>query len=75
MSRIDVVRAWKDEEYRRSLSETERAALPDNPAGLLDVVEAELQQVGGGFDIPPTWVLYYTLYIATCRPHPLPVLQ
>jgi mersacidin/lichenicidin family type 2 lantibiotic len=69
VSHINVVRAWKDEEYRRNLSEAERAALPDNPAGLLDVVEAELQQVGGGFVVPPTPILYYTLNRFAC-PHP-----
>src|SRR4051794_23240689 len=31
-SHVDVVRAWKDSEYRAGLSEAERAALPENPA-------------------------------------------
>jgi mersacidin/lichenicidin family type 2 lantibiotic len=69
MSRVNVVRAWKDEEYRNSLTEAERASLPENPAGLLDVVESELRQVAGGYDIviPPTNVLYYTLLPGTCK--------
>jgi len=45
-SKIDVIRAWKDEAYRMSLSETERSGLPENPAGtLLDL--AEIADVSG----------------------------
>ena len=32
---MDIIRAWKDEEYRLSLTEEQRALLPDNPAGTL----------------------------------------
>ena len=48
VSRIDVVRAWKDPEYREGLSEAERAALPANPAGLMDLADAELAGAAGG---------------------------
>jgi mersacidin/lichenicidin family type 2 lantibiotic len=48
MSNVDVIRAWKDEEYRNSLSDAERAALPANPAGLIELTAAELQDVAGG---------------------------
>jgi mersacidin/lichenicidin family type 2 lantibiotic len=37
MNAIDVVRAWKDEEYRASLSEEERKLLPEHPAGSVGV--------------------------------------
>jgi mersacidin/lichenicidin family type 2 lantibiotic len=47
-SHIDVIRAWKDPAYRASLSETERAALPENPAGTMDLTDAELGHVEGG---------------------------
>jgi mersacidin/lichenicidin family type 2 lantibiotic len=50
MTKIDVVRAWKDEAYRRSLSEAERVSLPDNPAGLIDLSDSELLGVAGGTD-------------------------
>jgi mersacidin/lichenicidin family type 2 lantibiotic len=54
MSQVNVVRAWKDEEYRRGLTEAERAGLPENPAEFLEQTEAELEQaVGGGF-VGPT---------------------
>ncbi len=37
MRHLDIVRAWKDEEYRASLSAEERALLPENPAGQVQV--------------------------------------
>src|SRR5262245_757096 len=48
MSRIDVIRAWKDQAYRQSLSEAERASLPQNPAGSVELTEAESAAVVGG---------------------------
>jgi mersacidin/lichenicidin family type 2 lantibiotic len=44
----NLVRAWKDEEYRLSLSEAERALLPENPAGSLELSDAEMDLVAGG---------------------------
>ena len=48
MSHVDIIRAWKDEEYRLSLTEAQRAQLPDHPAGLIELTEAELGAVAGG---------------------------
>lgn len=48
MSNINVTRAWKDEEYRMSLSESERALLPENPAGLVELSDADLLAAQGG---------------------------
>jgi mersacidin/lichenicidin family type 2 lantibiotic len=48
MGSDNLVRAWKDEEYRSSLSEAERALLPENPAGSLELSDAELDLVAGG---------------------------
>lgn len=48
MSNVDIIRAWKDEEYRLSLSDAERAALPANPAGMIELAETELENVAGG---------------------------
>jgi mersacidin/lichenicidin family type 2 lantibiotic len=50
MSQVNVVRAWKDEEYRLGLTEAERAALPENPAGLVELAADELGSVAGGDD-------------------------
>jgi mersacidin/lichenicidin family type 2 lantibiotic len=43
-----IIRAWKDQEYRLGLTAEERSLLPDNPAGLLELNEAELAQIAGG---------------------------
>lgn len=48
MNTVDMIRAWKDAEYRESLSEAERAALPANPAGMVDVAEEDLAAASGG---------------------------
>jgi len=45
---IDIVRAWKDEAYRLSLSEEERLALPENPVGEIELTDADLEAVYGG---------------------------
>jgi mersacidin/lichenicidin family type 2 lantibiotic len=49
ISDIDVVRAWKDEEYRSSLTEAQRAQLPENPAGMIELTDEALNEVVGGF--------------------------
>ena len=44
MQEIDkIILAWKDEEFRMSLSADERQALPENPAGLLDLSNTNLK--------------------------------
>jgi mersacidin/lichenicidin family type 2 lantibiotic len=45
--KLDIVRAWKDEAYRQQLSSEEQALLPANPAGELELSDAELQAVHG----------------------------
>ena len=48
MSQHDIIRAWKDEEYRAGLSEAERALLPEHPAGLIELSDTDLDAVAGG---------------------------
>ena len=43
----DLVRVWKDEGYRQGLSPEEQVALPANPAGEIELTEAELEAVSG----------------------------
>jgi len=50
MSDIDIIRAWKDEEYRKSLTDEQRASLPANPAGKMELTDADLGSVAGGTD-------------------------
>jgi mersacidin/lichenicidin family type 2 lantibiotic len=44
-----IIRAWKDERFRESLTATEIAALPENPAGSMDISDSDLDYVGGRF--------------------------
>jgi mersacidin/lichenicidin family type 2 lantibiotic len=46
--KIDIVRAWKDDAYRQSLSSEELAMLPENPVGEFELTEADLEAVYGG---------------------------
>jgi len=59
MAHLDIIRAWKDEEYRLGLSEAERALLPAHPAGLIELTDPQLDQVRGGF------FLYFVAAAAT----------
>jgi mersacidin/lichenicidin family type 2 lantibiotic len=43
----DIIRAWQDREYRESLSDEERAKLPENPVGQIELTEDELTEVMG----------------------------
>jgi len=48
MTNEKIVRAWRDPEYRAKLNETERAGLPDHPAGWIELENADLNEVAGG---------------------------
>jgi mersacidin/lichenicidin family type 2 lantibiotic len=47
VNREQIIRAWKDEEYRSGLSESEQALLPAHPAGVVELDGAELDSVAG----------------------------
>ena len=44
-----IVRAWKDADYRASLSAEEMAQLPQNPVGSIELSEEEMRDVHGGW--------------------------
>ncbi len=46
-SDLDVVRAWKDARYRRSLSAGQLQSLPANPAGPIELTNDELKLASG----------------------------
>jgi mersacidin/lichenicidin family type 2 lantibiotic len=46
MSTLDVIRAWKDEEYRASLRESEIVLLPAHPAGAVELPLDDLTFAG-----------------------------
>src|SRR5207248_1601213 len=45
---MDIVRIWKDPEYRRRLSAAERSAVPASPAGEVELAEGSLYGISGG---------------------------
>jgi mersacidin/lichenicidin family type 2 lantibiotic len=53
MSNIDIIRAWKDDDYLNSLSEEQRSQLPENPAGIVELSDEDMEGVNGG------WGSYY----------------
>jgi mersacidin/lichenicidin family type 2 lantibiotic len=66
MSHLDVIRAWKDPEYRLSLTDAERAKLPAHPAGLSGLFEAELDSVQGGVIALPLMIGLAVVGTAYC---------
>jgi mersacidin/lichenicidin family type 2 lantibiotic len=37
MSNLNIIRAWKDEDFRNSLTEELRAQLPAHPSGAIEI--------------------------------------
>lgn len=55
---VDIARAWKDLEYRKSLTPEQLAQLPANPNGDAEaeadeISEQELNEISGGWIRPP----------------------
>jgi mersacidin/lichenicidin family type 2 lantibiotic len=48
MTDRNIIRAWKDQENRLSLSEAERASLPHHPAGAIELSDELLDDAAGG---------------------------
>lgn len=51
MSKESIIKAWKNPEYRKSLSASQRASLPPNPAGAMALSDDELERAVGGASI------------------------
>ncbi|HEY7403049.1 MAG TPA: mersacidin/lichenicidin family type 2 lantibiotic [Candidatus Angelobacter sp.] len=47
LTKLDVIRSWKDPKYRRSLSLQQLQALPEHPAGPAQLADQELKVAGG----------------------------
>jgi len=63
MSKGDIVRAWRDVEYRQSLSAEEQALLPEHPAGAIELADEDLPRVAGAF---ATWSVCPTISCLSC---------
>jgi len=48
MQDAGVVQAWKDADFWAQLSPEERALIPANPAGLVELTDEALEEVVGG---------------------------
>lgn len=77
MSSKNIVRAWKDAAYRSTLSETELAALPANPAGAIELSDADLGRVSGGYLLITAYCTRLCTVFGSCDcstnwPHGLP---
>ena len=40
MSELDIIRAWKDVSYRRTLNAQQLSQIPANPAGTIEIRES-----------------------------------
>ena len=41
MQTLEIVRAWKDQEYRDTLTEAQQADMPEHPSGAIEFRELE----------------------------------
>jgi mersacidin/lichenicidin family type 2 lantibiotic len=48
MTKNDIIRAWKNPEYRESLSAEQRALVPEHPAGLVELSDSDIDDASGG---------------------------
>lgn len=48
MKKKQILEAWRNEEYYRSLSDEERAQVPEHPSGVVDVEDDILRSITGG---------------------------
>ena len=69
MTKLEIIRAWKDEEYLASLRESDRAFLPQDPAGLCELSDQDLRGVEGGTTTTGTTTTG-TMTMSTAEPRP-----
>ena len=43
MPAMEIVKAWKDEDYRDTLTAEQRAQLPEHPSGVIEFGQPELE--------------------------------
>ena len=48
MSQQDIIRAWKDEKFRKSLNPEQLQQLPQNPAGIVELSDEKMESLSGG---------------------------
>jgi mersacidin/lichenicidin family type 2 lantibiotic len=65
MSTDQIIRAWKDENYRSTLSDYQRAQLPPHPAGLGNS-NTRLNSASDDFEERPTLAYCGTTFFTKC---------
>ena len=66
MSNRTIIRAWKDQDYRLSLGEAERAMLPENPAGRIELSDTDLAEAAGGFVLQRYTIYHCLITVVGC---------
>ena len=64
MSIKNIIRAWKDEDYRAQPERGRAGLLPKHPAGLIELSGAEMDGIDGGSLQPYS----HSLARSTCQP-------
>ena len=54
VSKLDIIRAWRDSDYRLGLTKAEREQLPEHPAGLVELDDIDLDSVVAAKGPPAT---------------------
>jgi mersacidin/lichenicidin family type 2 lantibiotic len=72
MPTLEIVRAWKDEEYRDTLSAEQQDQLPRHPAGLIEFQEGTVEAGGTFWPAPFGYnkTLITKCITIHCRPFP-----
>ena len=70
MNKHDVIRAWKDPFYRATLSEEAQASLPQHPAGITELSDAQLVVASGALVLTTAFDCtdYTYNHLRTCCP-------
>ncbi len=63
MAMVEIIRAWKDEDYRLGLDAQQWAMVPDHPAGDIELLEVELE------DASTSAATNGTMIYTGCTPH------
>ncbi len=52
MPTLEIIKAWKDEGYRETLTPDQQAKLPHHPSGLIELQECDVKE-DGSFGLRP----------------------
>jgi mersacidin/lichenicidin family type 2 lantibiotic len=70
MKKIQIARAFRDEDYYLSLTEDERASLPTHPSELVSLDPQDLRAAAGGVSVSCDNSCHGTAICTPCNGHP-----